>query len=49
VILQSKLDEENPTNAGLAQEKWFWLCIIVQVAMAGKVGSSALHLQQKRV
>jgi hypothetical protein len=40
------LDEQNPTYAGLTQEKWFWLSIIAKVAMAGEWRSRALHLQK---
>jgi hypothetical protein len=43
------LDEENPTDACLAQENGFWLRIIGQADVAGKgrSSSSAVHLQRR--
>jgi hypothetical protein len=42
VIWPVKLDEENATCAGLAQEIGFWLRIIAHVAKVGKRHSSSL-------
>jgi hypothetical protein len=36
VICTVKLDEGNPSYAGFGSGKWFWLYIIVHVAMAGE-------------
>jgi len=43
------LDEQDPNYVGLAQEngKWFWLRMIVRVAVAGRRCNSAVHLQKR--
>jgi hypothetical protein len=33
--------------AWFGSRKWFWLCIIAQVAVAGERLSSAVHLQKR--
>jgi hypothetical protein len=41
------LDEGNPTFAGFGSGQWFWFSIIEQVAAAGKMRSSAVHLHKR--
>jgi hypothetical protein len=42
-----KLDEENSTYAGFAQEKWFFSCIFAEAGI--KRSKAAVPLLEKRV
>jgi len=42
-----KLDEEKSKHDGLAHEKWFWLPIVAEIAVAGERCSNIVHLQKR--